>query len=240
MEKILDIAIDIETLSRKPTAAIIAIAARPFYIDGWGEAEPKSEPFSKTVDASSCAMYGMDFDKGTVTYWSQQPKKAKDQFLYGWAASIDNALTGLKTSIEKWKAESGTDKIRVWMQSTDFDGAILKNAYMVVFNDDQSVGENESIPWRHDQLRDSRTFILEHMRRFHPEAENPYSAIPPLEGVTKHIAEDDVKQLIHNVQFCWWEQNEADNQLLRYREEELHRNVQNHLEVENERSYEKE
>ena len=229
MEKILDIAIDIETLSRKPTAAIIAIAARPFYIDGWGEAEPKSESFYKTVDASSCAMYGMDFDKGTVTFWSQQPKKAKDQFLYGWSASIENALTGLKTSIEKWKAESGTDKIRVWMQGTDFDGAILRNAYMVVFNDDQSVGENESIPWRHDQLRDSRTFILEHMRRFHPN-EEPYSPIPKLEGLNKHVADDDVRQLIHNVQFCYYEESQADSQLLSLKKKELEENAKDHLE----------
>lgn len=232
MKKVLDIAIDIETLSRKPTAAIIAIAARPFYIDGWGEAGPDDEPFYKTVDATSCAMYGMDFDRGTVMYWSQQSKKAKDQFLYGWSASIENALTGLKDSIEKWKTAHGTDDVRVWMQGTDFDGSILRNAYMVVFNDDQSVGENESLPWKHDQLRDSRTFILEHMRRFHPN-EEPYSAIPKLEGLTKHVAEDDVKQLIHNVQFCYHEQSKADNLLLNLNKKE-EENAQDHLENETE------
>ena len=242
MEKnILDIAIDIETLSRKPTAAIIAIAARPFYIDGWGEeAKPSGEPFSKTVDASSCAMYGLDFDKGTVLYWSQQSGRAKDQVLYGWAAPIKGALEGLKDAVEKWKEIHGATCLRVWMQGTDFDGAILRNAYITVFNDDKTTGENESLPWKHDELRDSRTFIVEHMRRFHPEAENPYSVIPPLEGLTKHVADDDVRQLIHNVQFCWHEQNEADNLLLNLTAEREDKNAQNHLEVENERSYEKE
>ena len=229
-KKILDIAIDIETLSRKPTAAIIAIAACPFYLDGWGEKEkPSGEPFSKTVDAASCAMYGMDFDKGTVTYWSQQPEKAKSQFLYGWASSIKGALEGLKDAVDKWKETHGATGLRVWMQGTDFDGAILKNAYITVFNDDKSVGENESMPWRHDELRDSRTFILEHMRRFHPEAENPYSVIPPLKGVTKHVAEDDVKQLIHNVQFCYHEESQADSRLLSLTKKE-EESAQDHLE----------
>lgn len=228
MEKILDIAIDIETLSRKPTAAIIAIAARPFYIDGWGEAGPSDEPCYKKIDATSCAMYGMDFDKGTVLFWSQQSKEAKNEFIYGWGLSIKDALTGLRDSIKKWKSDHQADTIRVWMQGTDFDGAILRNAYMVVFNDDQSVGENESIPWRHDQLRDSRTFILEHMRRFHPN-EEPYSPIPKLEGLTKHVAEDDVRQLIHNVQFCYHEESLADNQLLSLTKKE-EENAQDHLE----------
>ena len=232
MKKVLDIAIDIETLSRKPTAAIIAIAARPFYIDGWGEAGPDDEPFYKTVDATSCAMYGMDFDRGTVMYWSQQSKKARNEFLYGCGSSIEDVLKGLKGSIEGWKFAHGTDDIRIWMQGTDFDGSILRNAYMVVFNDDKTVGENESIPWKHDQLRDSRTFILEHMRRFHPEAVNPYSVIPPMEGVTKHIAKDDVKQLIHNVQFCWWEQNEAYNTFIKYRDLESQKNEPDDLESE--------
>ncbi len=219
-KKILDIAIDIETLSRKPTAAIIAIAARPFNIEGWGDDEkPIGEPFNKTADASSCAMYGLDFDKGTIQYWSKQSKRAKDQFLYGWAAPIKVALENLKDAIEKWKTGYHATDLRVWMQGTDFDGAVLRNAYITIFDDDKTMGENESLPWKHDELRDSRTFIVEHMRRFHPEAENPYSAIPPLGGLTKHVADDDVKQLIHNVQFCWYEQTEADNL----------RNAQNHF-----------
>ena len=234
-KKILDIAIDIETLSRKPTAAIIAIAARPFYLDGWGEEEePSGEPFSKTVDASSCAMYGMDFENGTIQFWSQQSKKAKSQFTYGYAASINIVLESLKETIEEWKEFHKATGLRVWMQGTDFDGAILKNAYITVFNDDKSVGENESMPWRHDELRDSRTFILEHMRRFHPKAEAPYSIIPPLEGLTKHVADDDVKQLIHNVQFCWYEQNEAYNTFLKYRELEAQKNEPDNLKNESE------
>lgn len=208
-KKVLDVAIDIETLSRKPTAAIIAIAARPFCIDGLDGGEPNGMPFSVSIDASSCAMYGLDFDKGTVRYWSELPDEAKQQFLYGFGRSIDQALRDLKSAFEEWKKENEATDVRVWMQGTDFDGSILRNAYMVVFNDDKTTGENESMPWKHCELRDSRTYILEHMSKYHPEAEDPYSPIPQLEGLTKHVAADDVLQLIHNVQFCWKEEQEA-------------------------------
>ena len=201
MNNILDIAIDIETLSRKPTAAILAIAACPFRLDGYGE-QIDTEPFFRVIDASSCAMYDMDFSKGTVKWWSEQSSEAKAPFLEGKSVPIKSALFDLNQIFEQWRSDQKAEGLRVWMQGTDFDGPILRNAFITVFDDDRTTGENESMPWRHDELRDSRTFILEHMRLFHPEAEDPYSVIPEMKGLVWHNACNDIKRLIHNVQFC--------------------------------------
>lgn len=208
MKKILDIAIDIETLSRKPTAAIIAIAACPFKLDGYGK-PANEEMLFRTIDASSCAMYDMDFSKGTVRWWSEQSDEAKAPYLKGESVPIKSALFDLNQTIEQWKATNGADGLRVWMQGTDFDGSILRNAFIMVFDDDKTTVENKSMPWKHDELRDSRTFILEHMRVFHPEAEDPYSVIPKIKGLVWHNACNDIKQLIHNVQFCEMEKQQA-------------------------------
>lgn len=212
MKKILDIAIDIETLSRRPTAVILAIAASPFKLDGFGE-PVEIDPFFRAIDASSCAMYGMDFSKGTVKWWSEQSEEAKAPFLKGESVPIKSALFDLNQTIEQWKAENGADGLRVWMQGTDFDGSILRNAFILVFDDDKTTGENLSMPWRHDELRDSRTFILEHMRQFHPEVEDPYSVIPEMKGLVWHDAKNDIRILIHNVQFCEKEKKDLFNML---------------------------
>ena len=212
MKKILDIAIDIETLSLRPTAAIISIAASPFDLDGYGK-PVESEPFFTTVDASSCAMYGLDFADGTIKWWSEQSDEAKKPFLEGNSVPLKDALFELNQAFEVWKSEHKADGVRVWMQGTDFDGPILKNAYIVVFGEKRSKGEIEAMPWRHDEVRDSRTFILEHMRLFHPNEEKPYSVIPPLGNQVKHDAYGDVMTLIHNVQFCEKEKRELTEKL---------------------------
>ena len=212
MKKILDIAIDIETLSLRPTAAIISIAASPFDLDGYGKPIEYKSYFT-TVDASSCAMYGLDFDKGTIKWWSEQSDEAKKPFIGGVSVPLRQALFELNQSFEVWKSESDVDRLRVWMQGADFDGPILQHAYLVVFGEKMSQGEIEAMPWRHDEVRDSRTYILEHMRLFHPEVENPYSVIPTLCNQVKHDAYGDVMTLIHNVQFCDKEKRELAEKL---------------------------
>lgn len=212
MRKVLDIAIDIETLSLRPTAAIMSIAASPFEIDGFGK-PVEFEPFFRTVDVSSCAMYGFDFSNSTIEWWSRQSDEAKKPFLEGGSVPIKDALFELNQAFEGWQTEAMADGVRVWMQGTDFDGPILKNAYIVVFGDHWIKGEVESMPWKHDEVRDSRTFILEHMRMFHPEAENPYSVIPPVSNAIRHHAYGDVVTLINNVQFCEKEKRELFEKL---------------------------
>ena len=216
-KKILDIAIDIETLSLRPTAAILSIAARPFLLVPEFEEFDGFDPFFRVIDASSCAMYGFDFSQGTVKWWSEQSDEAKKPFLEGGSVPIKDALFELNQAFEHWKSVSEADAVRVWMQGADFDGPILKNAYITVFGEKRLKGEIEAMPWKHDEVRDSRTFILEHMRVFHPEADNPYSVIPPVKNSVKHDAYGDMMTLINNVLFCEkekWQMFERMNRIV--------------------------
>lgn len=203
MKKQINIAVDIETLSKRSTAAIIGIAARVFDPDG-GCVEGEDKDFHVSIDATSCAMLGMDFDPGTVEWWSKKPEEVKKQFEL--TESIKNALSHLSIFIEDIKLANDADEVIIWCQGTDFDIPILRNAFVCVNND----REEKTLPWKYINVRDSRTYILENIRLMYPNCEEPYSVIPKRPDWNKHDALSDVDQLIHNVQ---WVTRQLTNRL---------------------------
>ena len=203
MKKQINIAVDIETLSKRSTAAIIGIAARVFDPDG-GCVEGEDKDFHVSIDATSCAMLGMDFDPGTVEWWSKKPEEVKKQFEL--TESIKNALSHLSLFVEDIKLANDADEVIIWCQGTDFDIPILRNAFVCVNND----REEKTLPWKYINVRDSRTYILENIRLMYPNCEEPYSVIPKRPDWNKHDALSDVDQLIHNVQ---WVTRQLTNRL---------------------------
>lgn len=191
MEKSINIALDIETLSTRPTAAIISIAAKAFSFTS--EEKLARTDFYQLVDASSCAMYGMHFDPQTIDWWSRRDEIARSPYLKGISDSINDVLLLLERWVDTVRDMSPDKTIHVWMQGTDFDAAILRNAYCVVFGDDSKM------PWRHFELRDSRTFINAVIGAIKPELTNPYDAIPKNPSWVPHDVMSDVDNLIWNV-----------------------------------------
>lgn len=189
--ELVNIAVDLETLSRRPTAAIIGIAAKTFSL--WNNRVKQEMEFFKAIDATSCAMYGLDFDPTTVEWWSGQPQKAKEQFKF--TCSIWYVLRELATFIEDAKRINEVDDVVIWCQGTDFDISILRNAFITVNND----RAERSVPWKHTNIRDARTFINVGASLIDPETDDPYSIIPPNPKWVKHDAMSDCDQLIHNV-----------------------------------------
>lgn len=201
----LNIAIDIETLSTQPTAAIIAIAAKVFTFDTPHRQPMTPSPTLSTgegqggaslnllVNAASCAMHGMHFDMDTVKWWKKQSEEAKAPYMLydGHDISIILALDKLHYFVEGVRNESHDKKILVWMQGTDFDAAILKNAFHTV------MGWNT--PWKHNELRDARTYINAMAAVINPENQDPYSMIPKNPNWKPHQALSDVEQLVWNV-----------------------------------------
>lgn len=195
MKKVLNIAVDIETLSKRSTAAIIGIAAKVFSLGN--DIVVESAEFKVAVDATSCAMLGFDIDPSTVDWWSHRPKEVKSQFDY--TMSISTCLYSFISFIDDVKKNNNAEVVRIWCQGTDFDIAILRNAFVAVYNE----REEKTIPWEYKNVRDARTFVCEGIRLMFPEVEDVYSVIPPMEGWKKHDAMSDVNKLIHNV--CWVE-----------------------------------
>lgn len=195
MKKVVNIAVDIETLSKRPTAAIICIAAKPFSLGNNKVVE--GSVFNQPVDATSCAMYGLDFDPNTVKWWSEQPQEAKEQFHY--PCSLWYVLRGLVEFIEGVKRNNEADDVVIWCQGSDFDIPILRNAFVVV-NDDRA---EKTVPWKYTNVRDARTFIYEGASLIAPEVGDPHSVIPANPEWKKHNALSDCDQLIHNVTWIY-------------------------------------
>lgn len=188
----INIALDIETLSKRPTAAILSIAAKCFTFEGNQPADNHGN-FLSIVNASTCAMYGLHTDMETVDWWSRNSPDAKRWHLEcnGVSESIKSALLSLKNYYEDVKKAFPDAVILIWCQGTDFDISILRNAYYTVLGTDA--------PWSHTCVRDSRTFIHGIVGILCPEEENPYEVIPQNPNWKAHDALSDCEQLIWNV-----------------------------------------
>ena len=170
MKKI-NVVVDIETLSLRPDAAIISIAAVPFMLDkesldnndkyGYTGVPAFDEmtkdiscpegyaPFYETIDATSCAMAGLAFDMDTVKFWSEMPDEAKSVIMEKPRVSIRQALEDLVAYLENLKAQHKADELTIWIQGSDFDIPVLKNAMYKVLG-----LTPETLPWKHRNIRD--------------------------------------------------------------------------------------
>ncbi len=200
--KIPHIALDIETLSLRPTACITSIAAKTFFFNGTID---EDHSFDCCIDATSCAMHGLTFEQATVNWWAGQSDEAKRYFLDTPAIKLKDALESLAQLYKDVQQAYNCQRVLVWVQGSDFDIAVLRNAYRQVFDDDERV-----IPWSHKCVRDARTYILSSLslldsmgffKNFEPayNPERPYDIIPKRPHWVKHQADSDVMQMIWNL-----------------------------------------
>lgn len=196
--KIPHIGLDIETLSLRPTACITAISAKTFFFDGTIN---EGLSFDCCVDATSCAMYGLTIEQDTVNWWASQPNEAKRYFLDTDSLKLDIALQNLAQLYRDVQQAYDCKRVLVWVQGSDFDIAVLRNAFRQVFDDDE-----KAIPWPHDCVRDARTYILSGLNMlnsvgfFHDfNPERPYDVLPKKDDWVKHDADSDVLQMVHNL-----------------------------------------
>ena len=222
MNQVINIVVDIETLSLQSDAAILSIAAVPF--DPHGEIPQGNEPvefgvldpylrntngelcpvseagsFYEVINATSCAIHGMHFDMSTVNWWSKQDEEAKAALLSRAAMTIGEAMNALHNYLEGMKNAFDAD-IKIWAQGSDFDFPILKNAY-------RKVMKEAKLPWEHYQQRDARTHILEILEKVYGVEEKPYSRIPeePLaDKFIKHSAWHDARRTAWNIAYVNW------------------------------------
>lgn len=204
MKKI-NVVVDIETLSLRPDAAIISIAAVPFMLDkesldnndkyGYTGVPAFDEmtkdiscpeeyaPFYETIDATSCAMAGLAFDMETVKFWSEMPDEAKSAIMEKPRVSIRQALEDFVAYLENLKAQHKTDELIIWIQGSDFDIPVLKNAMYKVLG-----LTPETLPWRYRNIRDARTFMLESLSLVYPDTpvNELYGKLLPYDELTKH------------------------------------------------------
>lgn len=217
--KRLDVVIDLETLSRRPDAAIISIAAVPFCTDmetledmkkidllgvpaydalRKGNTADSEDFFYKVVNATTCALEGMSFDEDTMKFWSEASREAKAALSSYEAVSIVSALHFLEHYLERLKETSGGGELVIWTQGTDFDIPILKNAFSRVLG-----VTPDQLPWKYRNVRDARTYIIEGLTvalglEDH-ETSQIYDYLPNFADLVKHNSLHDAIRTALNV-----------------------------------------
>ena len=120
--------VDLETYDTKPTAVILSIGAVVItapQLTFYRELDPTTQVF-RTVSES------------TKEWWSKQPMPIPIGTHSLYAALMEFSY---------WLADFKTEVI-LWCKGTDFDAAILADAYRVLFT---------PLPWKYNNVRDCRT-----------------------------------------------------------------------------------
>ncbi len=114
---------DIETMSNKPNAAIIAIGAVTFDIKSLSI----GQTFYTTVDLESCAEHGLHLDASTIKCWMEQSDQARRDVLTGAQLPLPVALLDFRDWLDQHTVERKNRCI--WGNGASFDPVILESAY---------------------------------------------------------------------------------------------------------------
>ena len=128
--------IDIETMSHRPNASILALGAVRF--DKYIEIKDR---FYCTISMHSNESHGLDFSARTIQWWFNKSQEARDELLTN-TVCLGMALGSLRSFLTR------KDDLPVWANSPSFDLVILKNAFTAT---------QTECPWRYSAERDYRT-----------------------------------------------------------------------------------
>lgn len=131
-----DAMIDIETLGKKPGAAVLSIGAVMFGATGLGEA------FYSPVLLQSCVAVGLKIDPETVAWWMKQSDEARDAAFRADAPALPVVLLRFTEWFVAQQARYP------WCHGATFDVPILDAAY-------EACGL--PAPWKFYDVRDTRT-----------------------------------------------------------------------------------
>lgn len=159
------IVIDLETMSTKPTAAIVSIGA--VRLDA-GFNLTKDPYFYERVSLESSMDCGLSVDAGTILFWMQQCHAARQAVTAEGSLQLHPAIWKLHAFMTQLPGE-----VHVWGYGPEFDNVVLTNAFNVV---------GARLPWHY---RNNRS--LRELRHLYPNVS------VPREG-TFHNALDDAKR----------------------------------------------
>lgn len=133
--------IDIEALDKKPTAAIVSLAAAVF------------DPMTGSVDVSMYRIVNIESSEAaggtigadTVKWWFKQSGEVRAQVLKEDAVSLDCALGDLNDFVLDY---CDPESVKIWARGTDYDMPIIYSALRAV---------DITPAWRFWNVRDVRT-----------------------------------------------------------------------------------
>ena len=129
-KSLVNVMVDIETLSLQPSAAVLAVAAVAFNMENG----TIGEHFFATLDVVPQLLKGRSMEETTVYFWHNLPEKDKE-----WLTekdkelSPDNALWGLLGFLQR--VGEGAS-LQLWAQGSDFDFPILRSLSLTMLKTD--------------------------------------------------------------------------------------------------------
>lgn len=156
--------LDLETMGNGPSAAIVAIGAVSFSVEGG-----VLDEFYKAVSLETSVLAGGVMDPSTVLWWLQQSNEAREQ-LFKQSSTIELALAEFK----EWLPQGA----KVWGNGAAFDNVILASACRRL---------NLDAPWKHWEDRCYRT--MKAMYRSIPSVkpEVPHHALYDAKAQAEHL-----------------------------------------------------
>lgn len=139
MSKFKDISLDLETMDKKPSSAIISIGA--CYFDRYtGEI---GETFHQKVNLQSCIDVGLTVSADTLMWWLQQDEEAREKLK---GNENERHLSAVLDNLSYFMR----DCQMVWGNGATFDNCILENAFNQL---------GHEAPWKFWNSRDLRTLV---------------------------------------------------------------------------------
>ena len=138
--------LDLETLGTNPFASIIMIGACRF--DPYAPADDLviQEQFEVAIDPTS---HPGRIDPETVLWWLDPKRElARAIWLKMTKVTLPEALDGFTDWLQDQGADKSCDDVRVWGNGSDFDNALLRQAYEMMKRD---------VPWSFRHNRCFRT-----------------------------------------------------------------------------------
>lgn len=164
--------IDLETMGTGNDAAIIAIGAVKFVVDG--QEAQILDRFYRVIKLSSAVSMGGKISPDTVLWWLQQSSNARNSLLNELSCNMLQALNDFSV----W---FGKDK-PIWGNGAVFDNVILKSAF------DRS---EANVPWTYRSDRCYRT-----IKAMFPQI--PFQ--PSDDAIAHHALHDAEQQAIHLIE----------------------------------------
>lgn len=130
----IQVMVDLETMSQKSNAAIASIGAVKF------ENGLIIDKFYCTVDIKSCKDVGLNIQKETVEWWSKQNPAA--------LAELRKNNISIQEALDNFREWYGKKSLWTWSNGAGFDNVILENAYRAI---------GEDTPWKFYDSRCYRT-----------------------------------------------------------------------------------
>lgn len=166
----LDLMLDLETMGRGPTGAIVAIGA-VFFDERSGELGPE---FYRAVNLATAVRDGGEITPDTVMWWLGQDVEARNAILFN-TCDIAEVLGEFSNFIE---SRVNTAEVRVWGCSPSFDCTKVETAM-------QRIGMKA--PWRYYNERCYRTIRDRNPSVEQDEREGLHNALEDAKYQARHL-----------------------------------------------------